>query len=143
MRKLAYALLFALLFALQAFAQEHYTEGPVWQLTTIRVKPGHMNDYLTSLRLQMKPFWEEAKRQGAVMDYKMFLKETKHNPDDWDVALAVLYRNHAQLDGLAEKLETVRDKVAGSKQAAIQANEKRGESREVLSLDSLQEITLK
>ena len=28
-----------LFFALQAFAQEHYTEGPVWQVTLIRVVP--------------------------------------------------------------------------------------------------------
>ena len=143
MRNVTYALLFALSFAFQAFAQEHYTEGPVWNVSTIRVKPGRLDDYLTALQREIKPFYEEAKRQGAVMDYKVFLKETKHNPDDWDVAIAVLYRNHAQLDGLTAKLEGVRDKVAGSKQAAIQANDRRGEYREVLSIESVQEITLK
>ena len=37
-----------LFFALQAFAQEHYTEGPIWQVTLIRVKPTQMDAYLTS-----------------------------------------------------------------------------------------------
>ena len=144
MRKLTCTLLFAmLLFAFQAFAQEHYTEGPVWEVSTIRVKPGRLDDYLTALQREIKPFYEEAKRQGAVMDYKIFLKESKHDPNDWDVAIAVLYRNHAQLDGLTAKLETVRDKVAGGKQAAIQANDKRGEYREVLSTEAFQEVTLK
>ena len=143
MRKITYALLFALLFVLQALAQEHYTEGPVWNVSTIRVKPGRLDDYLTALQREIKPFYEEAKRQGAVMDYKVFLKEGKSDPKDWDVAIAILYRNHAQLDGLAAKLEAVRDKVAGSKQAAIQANDKRGEYREVVSIESVQEINLR
>ena len=39
-----------LLFALQGFAQEHYTEGPIWQVTLIRVKPTQMDAYLTTLR---------------------------------------------------------------------------------------------
>ena len=31
-------------------AQEHYTEGPVWRVSLIRVKPNKMDEYLTSLR---------------------------------------------------------------------------------------------
>ena len=133
MKKLIWTLAVVTLFTLGAFAQEHYTEGPVWAVTTIRVKPAHMDDYLTALRREIKPFWDEAKRQGVIMDWKVFLKETKNNPQDWDVALAVLYRNHAQMDGLAAKLEAVRDKVLGGKNAAQQADEKRGGFREVVS----------
>jgi hypothetical protein len=33
MRRLTYTLVFTLLFAFQAFAQEHYTEGPVWEVS--------------------------------------------------------------------------------------------------------------
>jgi hypothetical protein len=33
MRRLTYTLVFTLLFAIQAFAQEHYTEGPVWEVS--------------------------------------------------------------------------------------------------------------
>jgi hypothetical protein len=51
-----------------------------------------MDDYLTALQREIKPFYDEAKRQGAIVDYKIFLKETKSDPKDWDVAIAVLYR---------------------------------------------------
>ena len=59
----ASALGLILLFALQAFAQEHYTEGPVWQVTLIRVKPTQMDAYLTSLRANTKTIYEEMKKE--------------------------------------------------------------------------------
>ena len=125
------------------FAQEHYTEGPVWRVTLVRVKPTRMDEYLTSLRQSSKPLLEEEKRQGVIMDYKIFLKETKSNPEDWDLCLAVEYKNHAAMDGLAAKGEIVRDKILGGKQAAQQLGEKRAEIRETISSELLQEIFLK
>jgi hypothetical protein len=125
------------------FAQENYTEGPVWRVSLIRVKPTHEDEYLTSLRQQSKPFIEEEKRQGLIVDYKLFLKETKNNPQDWDICLAVEYKNHAALDGIDAKLEAIRDKVLGGKQQAHQLGEKREEIREVISDELLQEIYLK
>ncbi len=143
MRKLAWMPVFVMLVALQGFAQENFTEGPVWSVTTIRVKPAHFDDYVTALRKDIKPFWEEAKRQGVILDWKVFIKETRSSPHDWDIALAVLYKNHAQMDGQAAKFEAIRDKVMGGKQTAQQADEKRGDIREVLSEELVQEITLK
>lgn len=126
-----------------AAAQEHYTEGPVWRVTLIKVKPTQMDAYLTSLRQSSKPFFEEQKRQGIIVDYKVFLKETSQGPQDWDVAVAVQYKNHAALDGLTAKGEAVRDKILGGKQPAQQIAEKRAEIREVVSSELLQEIILK
>ena len=77
------------------------------------------------------------------MDHKLFLKETKNNPEDWDVCLAVEYKNHVAMDGLAEKGEMIRDKILGGKQPAQQLADKRAEIREVVSSELLQEIILK
>jgi hypothetical protein len=143
MRKLSWMLLFAVLWTLQGFAQEHYTEGPVWNITTIRVKPAQFDNYLTNLRQGWKVFCDEAKRQGTIMDCKAFLKQTRSGPQDWDIALAVLYKNHAQMDGQAAKFEAIRDKFLGGKQTAQQAAEKRTEIREILAIDLVQEVTLK
>jgi len=125
------------------FAQEHYTEGPIWRVQLIRVKPTQMDAYLTSLRQSTKPLIEEQKRQGMIVDYKVFLKETKNNPEDWDICVAIEYKNHAAMDGLAAKGEAVRDKIMGGKQAAQQLGEKRAEIREIVSSELLQEIFLK
>ncbi|MGA7695133.1 MAG: hypothetical protein WCA76_08875 [Candidatus Sulfotelmatobacter sp.] len=143
MRKLYGFAVFVLLFAPSMFAQEHYTEGPIWRVTLIRVKPTHMDDYLTSLRQSTKAVYEESKKQGSIIDYKVFLKETKNNPEDWDICIAVEYKNHAALDGLAAKGEAVRDKILGGKAPAQQLNEKRAEIREIVSSELLQEIFLK
>jgi len=125
------------------FAQEHYTEGPVWRVQLIRVKPTQMDAYLTTLRQSTKPLLEEEKRQGVIVDYKVFLKETKNNPEDWDICVAIEYKNHAAMDGLAAKGEAARDKILGGKQAAQQLGEKRAEIREIISSELLQEIFLK
>ena len=143
MKKLFGLAAFLLLLTPALLAQEHYTQGPVWRIQLIRVKPTQMDAYLTSLRQSTKPLIEEEKRQGMIMDYKVFLKETKNSPEDWDICVAVEYKNYAAMDGLAAKGEAVRDKIMGGKQAAQQLGEKRAEIREIISSELLQEIFLK
>ncbi|MGA7633383.1 MAG: hypothetical protein WCB11_21680 [Terriglobales bacterium] len=124
-------------------AQENYTEGPLWRLSTVRVKPGHLDEYLANLRQTSKPLMEEEKRQEMIVDYKFFLKQDKSDPQDWDVALAIEYKNYAALDGFEAKLEAAQDKIQGSQQAVLQISEKRGEIREQISHQLLEEIILK
>jgi hypothetical protein len=143
MKRLTGLVFFLLLLAPALFAQEHYTEGPIWRVQLIRVKPTQMDAYLTSLRQSTKPLIEEEKRQGMIVDYKVFLKQTKANPEDWDIAVAIEYKNYAALDGVAAKGEAARDKILGGKQAAQQLGEKRAEIREIIASDLLQEIFLK
>jgi hypothetical protein len=143
MRKFYAFVVFSLLLSPSLLAQEHYTEGPVWRVQLIRVKPTQVDAYLTSLRQGTKPFFDEEKRQGIIMDYKVFFKETKSNPQDWDIAVAVQYKNHAAMDGETAKVEAIRDKVLGGKQPAQQLSEKRAEIREIISSELMQEITLK
>src|SRR5215469_9422735 len=125
------------------FAQEHYTEGPIWRVQLIRVKPTAMDAYLTSLRQSTKPLIEEQKKQGMIVDYKVFLKQTKASPEDWDIAVAIEYKSYAAMDGLAAKGEAVRDKILGGKAQSQQLGEKRAEIREIISSELLQEIFLK
>jgi hypothetical protein len=143
MKRLTGLLFFFVVLAPALFAQEHYTEGPVWRVTLIRVKPTHMDEYLTSLRKTLKPMVEEEKRQGMIVDYKIFFKETQNSPDDWNICTAVEYKNYAAMDGLTAKGEMVRDKILGGKDPAQQLSEKRQEIREIVSSELLQEIFLK
>ena len=143
MKKLYGFVVFLLLLAPALFAQEHYTEGPIWRIQLVRVKPTHMDEYLASLRQSTKPLIEEEKRQGLILDYKVFFKETKNSPEDWDICLAVEFKNYAAMDGLAAKGEAVRDKIMGGKAPAQQLSEKRAEIREIVSSELLQEVFLK
>jgi hypothetical protein len=143
MKKLCGLAVLPLLLAPALFAQEHYTEGPIWRIQLIRVKPTQMDAYLTSLRQSTKPLIEEEKKQGMIVDYKVFLKETKSGPEDWDICVAIEYKNHAAMDGLAAKGEAIRDKILGGKAQGQQLGEKRAEIREIVSSELLQEIFLK
>jgi len=136
-------LLLLLVVAPAVFAQEHYTEGPVWRIQLIRVKPTRMDAYLTSLRQATKPLIEEQKKQGMITDYKVFLKQTKNTPEDWDICVAIQYKNWAALDGATAKGEAVRDKILGGKSQALDLNDKRAEIREIVSSELLQEVVLK
>jgi hypothetical protein len=139
----ASALGLVLFLTLQVFAQEHYTEGPIWQVTLIRVKPTQMDAYLTSLRANTKSIYDEMKKEGLILDYKVFFNTTKHDPQDWDISIGVQYKNFGAMDGLTAKGETIRDKVLGSKQAALQIGEKRQDMREIVSVLILREVSLK
>ena len=143
MKKFYGFVVFVLLLAPALFAQEHYTEGPVWRVTLIRVKPTHMDAYLTSLQKTTKAVYDESKKQGTIVDYKVFLKETKNGPDDWDICIAVEYKNHAAMDDLTAKGEMVRDKILGGKAPAQELATKREEIREIVSSQLMEEIFLK
>src|SRR5437870_9628706 len=139
MKKLFGLWMLLVVLAPAVFAQEHYAQGPVWRIQLIRVKPTKMDAYLTSLRQSTKPFIEEEKKQGMITDYKIFLKETKHSPEDWDICVAIQYKSWAALDGQAAKAEAVRDKILGGKAQALDLNDKRAEIREIISSELLQE----
>ncbi|HKN17275.1 MAG: hypothetical protein ACLPH3_02480 [Terracidiphilus sp.] len=143
MKKFYGVVVFVLLLAPALFAQEHYTEGPVWRVTLIRVKPTHMDAYLTSLQKTTKAAYDESKKQGTIVDYKVFLKETKNSPEDWDICIAVEYKNHAAMDDLTAKGEMVRDKILGGKAPAQELATKREEIREIVSSQLMEEIFLK
>jgi len=143
MKKLYGVLAFVCLVVPAMFAQEHYTEGPVWRIQLIRVKPTQMDAYLSSLRQSTKPLIEEEKKQGLVTDYKVFLKQTKNGAEDWDICVAVQFKSWAALDGATAKAEAVRDKILGGKAQAQSLGEKRQEIREIISSELLQEIVLK
>jgi hypothetical protein len=143
MKRLSGLAIAFLLLAPAVLAQEHYSEGPVWRVQLVRVKPTHMDEYLASLQQVSKPLLEEEKSEGLILDYEFFLKETKNAPQDWGVCLAVQYKNHAAMDGLIAKEDAVRDKIIGGKQKAQQVGEQRGEYRELVSDELLQEILLK
>lgn len=76
--------------ALPALAQEHYTEGPVWTMTYIRTRPGKTDDYMKYLRGSFAATTSEQKKQGLILDSKIFVN-TPRDANDWDIAIATLY----------------------------------------------------
>ena len=74
------------------FAQDNYTEGNVRVVSFYRTKQGQTDDYMKYLRANFLPQQEEAKKQGLIVGYQVLLK-TPTTADDWDVAIATLYKS--------------------------------------------------
>ncbi len=90
----AFALSFFLivLFTITSLAQEHFTDGNVRVVSFYRTKPGQFDNYLKYLRANFLPTQEEAKKQGLIEGYYILLN-TPSSPDDWDIAIATLYKS--------------------------------------------------
>jgi hypothetical protein len=102
-----------LLGAQSVFAQENWTEGPVWGCGTYRSEPGQYQAYIKYLRANALPIAVEQKKQGLILDFKVFV-QAPHDANDWDVMVCSLHANYAQaLDynkADDEKLKAIRAK---------------------------------
>ena len=124
-------------------AQEHYTEGPVWRVTYVNVKPGKMGESLKDLRENFSKVNAAAKAQGLILDFKVYLNSTSTGPEDWDIATAILYKSWAQLDGLAGQMDAITLKHYGTAEARTRANNHRLELWMVNASALQREITMK
>jgi hypothetical protein len=129
-------------------AQEHWSEGPVWACSAYRTKPGKSDDYLKYLRENFVPTTDEAKKQGLIIDRKVFV-QTPREANDWDVMICSLFPSY----GKAMDFNAADD----SKWKAIQAKQlktpdedkqkemtaRRFEMREFIGTSYIREVALK
>lgn len=78
-----------------AAAQEHWTEGPVWECSAYRTNPGQFDAYLEWIRTHVEPVDAEAKKQGLILDYKTFVQAPR-DEDDYDVMFCTLHANYGR-----------------------------------------------
>src|SRR5438105_4563017 len=84
-----------------AYGQDKpYTEGSVWTVSMVRVKPGMMDVYMRDLLPLRKKINEEAKKQGLILSSHV-LSGTSYGRDDFDVIFLVEYKNWAAFDGIS------------------------------------------
>jgi hypothetical protein len=143
MRKVLGIALFVatLLTALPALAQTpNYDYGPVWRVVYFHVKPGQGEPFWKDFRENLKPTYESLKKEGLISDYKVWTNVTTDGPNDWDVALGLLFPNWAALDQADAKAATIIAKHYGSRDAMIEAGKKRNDLREVVASKLAREV---
>lgn len=136
-------LLMLFCFSTQAQAQDDTTPGSVWRVNLLKVKPGKMNDVLMDLRRNFRVVNEEFKRQGLIVDYRVYFNTTTDGPNDWDVATAIAYKNWAALDDLGPKADAITLKHYGSREKRREAGDARNQMRDLVSSRLMREQTLK
>jgi hypothetical protein len=119
-----------------------YTEGSVWNLQFIRVKPGMQDDYLNGIRATTKRLFDNAKRQGLVLSYHI-ISAPSATPQDWDLLIMIEYKNYAALDGLREKVEPIAAQALGGESERRTLAGRRNEIREVVGTKLGRELILR
>lgn len=126
-----------------AYGQDKpYTEGSVWTISMIRVKPGMMDVYLKDVLPMRKKINDEAKKQGLILSSHV-LSGSSYGRDDFDVMFLDEYKNWAAFDGISAKYEAISSKVVGSEEKQVQLMMKRTEVREILGEKVMQELLVK
>jgi L-rhamnose mutarotase len=130
--------------AAPALAQDRaYTEGPVTNVTAIKVMDGQFENYLTYLQKNWKQVMEASKKAGYVLDYHVYGAQA-HNPNEADLYLVVTYPNMAMLDDMAKKMDPITEKVTKmNPRQADEASGKRVVMRTLLGEELLRELVLK
>ena len=130
-------------FGTQAQAQDNTTPGPVWRVSLYKVKPGKMNDVLMDLRQNFRVINEEYKRQGLIVDYKVYFNTTTEGPNDWDYATSVGVKNFAALDSFPQQADAITLKHYGTREKRQAAADARNQWRDLISSRLMREQTLK
>jgi hypothetical protein len=111
-----------------AMAQEHWTEGAVWNCSYYFVPSENWDKYMLYLRRNTLPLQVARKKAGLIVDYKTFIKEPS-SPNDWNFAGCALFKSYGDaldFDAAAESKEKAisaahwktQDEAAQSKAAA-------------------------
>ena len=126
-----------------AYAQEKpYTEGSVWSISMIRVKPGMLDVYMREVLPLRKKINEEAKKQGISVSDHVF-SGTSMGRDDWDVMFMTEFKNWAAFDGITAKYDAIASKIVGPEDKQVQLMTKRTETREIIGNKTMQELIIK
>jgi hypothetical protein len=132
------------LLSLDARAQETegaYTDGPVTQVTYIKVEYGRFAEYVDWLNSTWKPTLEATKKAGLIIDYKVFRAFPK-SPNEPNVINMITFKNMAALDKRLE-LEAVAKEAIGSAEVQNKARVARNEYRKLLGGELIREVILK
>lgn len=132
-----------MLTSLAVYGQDKpYTEGSVWNISMIRIKPGMMDVYMRDVLPLRKKISDEAKKQGLVLSSHV-LSGISYGRDDFDLMFMDEYKNWAAFDGISAKYEAIASKLVGTEEKQMQLMTKRTEVREILGEKVMQELLIK
>lgn len=118
-----------------------YKEGPVTEVTYIKIKDGRFDDYMKFLDTTFKSLMEANKKAGLITGYAVYAA-TARTPQEPDLILAITYANMAALDR-SEESEALAVQTLGSMDSQNKAAIERGVMREVLGSQIIRELILK
>jgi hypothetical protein len=123
-------------------ADKPYTDGTIWTMTMIRVKPGEFEKYMREVIPARMKVADEAKKEGLLLSDHLLTGQAS-NESDFDFVILEEFKNWAVLDGLDEKFEAIRDRIGITEDQETQKMEQRVEFRTIVGGKTFQEIVPK
>ncbi|HEV8138935.1 MAG TPA: hypothetical protein VGP81_04130 [Pyrinomonadaceae bacterium] len=143
-RKLALAIFAgALMLAITATAQvyKYYSPGTVWTVTTIRIKSGMDQAYLSYLDGEFKKESDAQVKAGYMKSYKIL--RTLDDDASWNLLILREYKSLAAMEADAEKSDALALQTSGNDDVQMKGYEDRSKIREVLATKTARELMLK
>jgi hypothetical protein len=134
-----------LLSAVPAVAQQParpYTEGPVTDVQFIRVKFGHLDEYMSFLAGPYKQSMEEQRKAGVITGWAVYASD-RRDEEDWNIALTTVYKNMAAMDNLRDRVDPIQNRVYGSLEKTNEAAVKRSEMRDIVGNRLLRQLIIR
>jgi len=136
-------LLSAFVLSLPANAQlgTTYDEGPVTEVTYLKIEYGHFDEYVDWLNSTWKPLNEAKKKAGLIIDYRVYTARPRM-PEEPNVIFMITYPNMAALDRRAEENELAVEMIGSAKEQDA-ARIARSAYRKRLGTELIREVLLK
>jgi len=136
----------AMLLSTMSFAQappvRPFHDGPVWDITFVKVKPGVGLKYMEYLSSQWKTEQEALKKAGLTLNY-MVIQTESHSPNDWDLMLMTEFKDLASMETNQDKAEAVSTQALNSNDTKmIEGYQERASWREIMGDRLAREIIL-
>jgi hypothetical protein len=136
-------LLSAFVLSLPANAQlgTTYNEGPVTEVTYLKIEYGHFDEYVDWLNSTWKPVNEAKKKAGLIIDYRVYTARPRM-PEEPNVIFMITYPNMAAFDRQAEENEVAVEMIGSAKEQDA-ARIARSAYRKRLGTALIREVLLK
>lgn len=108
-----------------------YSQGSVWGIGFIKMKPGMDTAYLNYIATDWKKEQEALKKDGQILSYMVVTTEA-HGSDDWNIMLLTEYKDLAAYERSLEKTDALLQTVIGDDAKQMQGYRDRLQIREVL-----------
>ena len=118
-----------------------YNEGPVTQVTYLKIEYGHFDEYVDWLNSTWKPLNEAKKKAGLIIDYRVYTASPR-KPEEPNVIFMITYPNMAAFDRRVEE-DAVAVEMIGSAKEQDATRIARSAYRTRLGTELIREVILK
>ena len=118
-----------------------FSNGSVWSISFIKMKPGMETAYLNYVAGDWKREQDALKKDGQILSYKVITTEA-HGSNDWNIMLMTEYKDLATREANEDKADSLAQTVIGNDEKQMQGYRDRLQIREVLDIRTAREIGL-